>query len=85
MKKATSFGINTVTGNRMVGGEAGYEAVAPIDVLQGYVQAAVESVVGNSALDYDLLADKIANACARTNTTLELDGRQLGRVVRGYV
>jgi phage-related minor tail protein len=85
LKKATSFGINTVTGNRMVGGEAGYEAVAPIDVLQGYVQAAVESVVGNSALDYDLLADKIANACARTNTTLELDGRQLGRVVRGYV
>ena len=54
-------------------------------MLQGYVQAAVESVVGNSALDYDLLADKIANACARTNTTLELDGRQLGRVVRGYV
>lgn len=85
LKKATSFGINTATGNRMVGGEAGYEAVAPIDVLQGYVQAAVESVVGNSTLDYDLLADKIANACARTNTTLELDGRQLGRVVRGYV
>ena len=85
LKKATSFGINTATGNRMVGGEAGYEAVAPIDVLQGYVQAAVESVVGNSMLDYDLLADKIANACARTNTTLELDGRQLGRVVRGYV
>lgn len=81
LKKATSFGINTATGNRMVGGEAGYEAVAPIDVLQGYVQAAVESVVGNSALDYDLLADKIANACARTNTTLEPDGRQLGRVV----
>lgn len=85
LKKATSFGINAVTGNRMVGGEAGYEAIAPIDVLQGYVQAAVESVVGNSTLDYDLLADKIANACARTNTTLELDGRQLGRVVRGYV
>ena len=85
LKKATSFGINTATGNRMVGGEAGYEAVAPIDVLQGYVPAAVESVVGNSTLDYDLLADKIANACARTNTTLELDGRQLGRVVRGYV
>ena len=85
LKKATSFGINAVTGNRMIGGEAGYEAIAPIDVLQGYVQEAVESVVGNSTLDYDLLADKIANACARTNTTLELDGRQLGRVVRGYV
>ena len=85
LKKATSFGINAATGNRMVGGEAGYEAIAPIDVLQGYVQAAVESVVGNSTLDYNLLADKIANACAKTNTTLELDGRQLGRVVRGYV
>ncbi len=85
LKKATSFGINAVTGNRMIGGEAGYEAIAPIDVLQGYVQAAVESVVGNSTLDYDLLADKIANACARMNTTLELDGRQMGRVVRGYV
>lgn len=85
LKKATSFGINAATGNRMVGGEAGYEAVAPIDVLQGYVQAAVESVVGDSTLDYDRLADKIAGACAKLNTTLELDGRQLGRVVRGCI
>ena len=37
----TAFGIN---GNKlMVGGEAGAEAIAPIDVLQGYVAEAVAS------------------------------------------
>lgn len=41
MMKPTAFGINPETGKTMVGGEAGAEAVAPIDVLQKYVAAAV--------------------------------------------
>ena len=41
LKEPTAFGIN---GNRlMAGGEAGPEAVAPIDVLQNYVAEAVAS------------------------------------------
>ena len=37
------FGINPSTGNAMIGGEAGAEAVAPIATLQGYVQEAVRA------------------------------------------
>lgn len=44
----TAFGINPFTGATMVGGEAGAEAVAPIDTLQGYVRDAVAEQ--NSAL-----------------------------------
>ena len=41
MTEPTAFGINPSTGNMMVGGEAGAEAIAPIDTLLGYVRTAV--------------------------------------------
>lgn len=41
LNQPTIFGMNGT--NAMVGGEAGAEAVAPIDVLQGYVAQAVAS------------------------------------------
>lgn len=41
LNDATIFGMNPSTGKAMVGGEAGAEAVAPIDVLQSYVSEAV--------------------------------------------
>ena len=41
LNQPTVFGMNG--NNAMVGGEAGAEAVAPIDVLQGYVANAVAS------------------------------------------
>jgi phage-related minor tail protein len=82
LKKATQFGTNVNTGNSMVGGEAGYEAIAPIDTLQGYVEAAVETAMGRTTLDYDTLADKIARACSNMNITMEIDNRQIGRVIR---
>ena len=41
LNRPTIFGMNGM--NAMVGGEAGAEAVAPIDVLQGYVAQAVAS------------------------------------------
>jgi hypothetical protein len=43
MKEPTLFGYNPVTGTIQGGGEAGDEAVAPIDTLQQYVKAAVQS------------------------------------------
>ncbi len=79
-KKPTIFG--TALGWTGVG-EAGPEAVAPIDTLKEYVQDAVES--GATRIDYDRLADKVAAACARLNVTVDIDGRTLGRVVRGLV
>ncbi len=41
MTQPTAFGINPNTGKVMVGGEAGAEAIAPIDTLLGYIKTAV--------------------------------------------
>lgn len=46
LTKPTIFDYNPATGKAKVGGEAGAEAVAPIDVLQGYVAEAVASQNG---------------------------------------
>ena len=43
MEDPTLFGINQITGKAMVGGEAGPEAIAPIDLLQRYVRDAVRA------------------------------------------
>ena len=79
-KKPTIFG--TALGWTGVG-EAGPEAVAPIDTLKEYVRDAVDSA--SLDIDYDRLADKVAAACSKMNVTLDVDGRTLGRVVRGLV
>ncbi|MCB8590213.1 hypothetical protein [Enterococcus lactis] len=44
LTQPTAFGMNG--NNLMVGGEAGAEAVAPIDTLMGYVETAVRGVIG---------------------------------------
>ena len=80
-RKPTIFG--TALGWTGVG-EAGPEAVAPIDTLKDYVQEAVERGSAD-AINYDLLAGKVAAACARMNITMDIDGRTLGRVVREMV
>lgn len=46
----TIFGLNPFRGNLMVGGEAGAEAIAPIDTLQDYVKQAVNESDNNSAM-----------------------------------
>ncbi len=81
LKRATQFGTSP-SGTPMVGGEAGYEAIAPIDVLQGYVAEAVEAAGGTGQIDYDLLGEATAKACARMNITINLNGREIGRLER---
>ena len=41
LTQPTMFGFNPFTGNAMIGGEAGAEAIAPISTLQDYVSEAV--------------------------------------------
>ena len=41
LNEPTAFGLNPYSNNLMVGGEAGAEAIAPIDTLQDYVRQAV--------------------------------------------
>ena len=72
---STSSGIKGV-------GEAGAEAVSPISTLQDYVGESVRENVPQ--IDYDRLGDSVARACSRMDIRMELDRRELGRVVRGY-
>ena len=74
--------IPTLYGLKGVG-EKEPEAVSPVSVLQSYVGAAVQRFVPQ--INYDLLAQKVAQACARMNITIDVDKRQLGRVVREVV
>lgn len=41
MNEPTAFGVNPNTGKVMVGGEAGAEAIAPIETLKAYIREAV--------------------------------------------
>lgn len=88
----TIFGMNGDT--LMGGGEAGKEAVAPIEVLQGYVTEAVSRQ--NSGIIAVL--EKILAALERMdanmgknlrdaldNTSLSVSGREFGRLVRAVV
>lgn len=74
--------IPTLYGLKGVG-EKEPEAVSPISVLQSYVGAAVRRFVPQ--IDYDLLAEKVAWACAKMHISIDVDKRQLGRVVREVV
>lgn len=91
MMKPTAFGINPKTGATMMGGEAGAEAVAPIDVLQGYVRDAVAGqnaeliAVLNLILKAiysmdEALGTKLFNAML--NMQFKINDREFARLVR---
>ena len=65
-------------------GEAGPEAVSPISTLQDYIGAAVQKYMPQP-IDYSLMAEVFANACAKMGITIELNGREFGRAVREVV
>ncbi len=88
LTKPTIFGYTPSTNTYHLGGEAGAEAIAPIDVLQGYVRAAVadgmkangnEKVTGLLEQMVELLQISAAN-----NTRIEINGREFGRMVKEY-
>jgi len=85
----TAFGING--GKLMVGGEAGPEAVAPIDVLQGYVAEAVANqnaglvAVLERILDAILSMDENMGGNMRealAGTSFSVDNREFARLVK---
>lgn len=91
MLKPTAFGINPATGNTMVGGEAGAEAIAPIGTLKQYVSEAVASqnaelisvlnliLAAVSALD-EGLAEKLYNALL--GLKFQVSEREFARLVK---
>ena len=89
MENPTAFGMN---GNRlMVGGEAGPEAIAPIDVLQGYIAQAVATqntalvAVLQQILDAILAMDANMGGNLRDaleGTAFEMNHREFARLVK---
>ena len=85
----TAFGIN---GNKlMVGGEAGAEAIAPIDVLQGYVAEAVASqnatlvaVLEKILLSIMSMDGNMAGNMQKAlgNMTFNINNREFARLVK---
>ena len=88
LNQPTLFGINQATGAAMVGGEAGKEAVAPIDVLMGYVRQAVteanSSQNSNEMIELLQQQNELLMAMLRKDTSLKIDGREFGRMVNKY-
>ncbi len=91
MTDPTIFGFNPHTGSAMVGGEAGAEAIAPIDVLQGYVAQAVASQnadivpllskIHDAIVDMsDKMGDSMRNAV--DGMSFSMDNRKFGRLVK---
>ncbi len=69
-------------------GEAGAEAVAPIDVLQNYVRQAVAEANSNDGTNQmiELLQqqNELLMAMLQKDTSLKIDGREFGRMVNKY-
>ena len=87
LTKPTIFGYTPSTGTYHLGGEAGAEAIAPISVLQGYVRAAVaegSNTEETNGLLKQLIELQKKSLQTMANTKIELDGREFGRMVKGY-
>lgn len=77
----TIFGFNPLTGNAMVGGEAGAEAIAPIDTLKQYISEAVTSSISA------ILSKESSTPTAQLleiSVPVELDGATIARKLYKY-
>ena len=86
MTEPTLFGVNPATGNPMVGGEAGAEAIAPISTLQQYVSSAVKQETSDLAYNmgrmYELLVAYLPIISENMDRPIVLDN---GAIVSGTV
>lgn len=78
MTKPTLFGMNG--NNLMGGGEAGPEAILPIEKLEGYIANAVEKTV--SIVNFQSLADAIIELANRP-TELNINGKRFATATAG--
>lgn len=80
----TMFGFNPMSGKAMVGGEAGAEAIAPIDTLKQYVAEAVSGQNQRLASILEKIANKLDRIEFTVNTTIDLDGATVARKTYKY-
>lgn len=79
MTDPTIFGFNG--SSFMGGGDAGPEAILPIDKLEGYISDVMDRKLG--ALNLDALADSI-EALASRPINVNVDGRKIAVATSGY-
>jgi hypothetical protein len=80
LTKPTIFGYTPSTDTYHLGGEAGAEAIAPIDKLQGYVKEAVaEENAGQNSLLQAILT--VLQAILDKDTAVYLDNREITKAV----
>lgn len=72
LNQPTIFGVNGASRKLMGGGEAGKEAVAPIDVLLGYVREAVSDVMSTMTFTVESTSnvDKLESRLNSTNNDM---------------
>lgn len=81
MTDPTVFGFNPFSGKAMVGGEAGAEAIAPIDTLKQYISEAVTSALSS------VLSQTSSTQTAQLieiSVPVELDGATIARKLYKY-
>lgn len=86
LTEPTIFGYSPKSGTYHLGGEAGAEAVAPIDVLQKYVRQAVAEANGDNNANLLMKVIELLQAILKAtgNSKIEIDGREFGRMVKSY-
>lgn len=77
LTRPTIFGYTPSTGQYQMGGEAGDEAIAPIDTLQGYVAEAVAS----QNAELVAILKSILKVLKSLNLSVELDGKEIAKNV----
>lgn len=80
MTKPTIFGYTPSTNTYHVGGEAGAEAIAPIDTLQQYVRAAVAAETGEQNSLLARMADLLERILNKDNSVY-LNSKDISRAV----
>lgn len=71
LTRPTLFGVDSASGKLMAGGEAGREAVAPIDTLTGYVRDAVKAETGEMAERMETLVSMLAEYLPQMTAKME--------------
>lgn len=77
LTKPTIFGYTPSTNTYHLGGEAGAEAIAPIDKLQGYVKAAVASEMSDGISRMITLLEKLVDK----DTSVYLNSKEISKAV----
>lgn len=73
--------VNGATLN--IAGEAGPEAIVPIDKLRGFIESSLLGILGQGSLiNYDMLYNIFKKAMSEQSQSIILDEREIGRVGR---